>query len=749
MSRNLLLICEEEDILTGAAKRLKPMLGDCPTFVMTKLPQYLAQLELYCTQKNIHGILCSNEDWLKTYLKDEKATLANYAGSHYYHKFKDREVEIVFMNPLAHMNTVPYGKFLIERWVRKLVEPKTWFPTPGFKFNVLTAVNLGDCVAHMDSCLAAAIDIETKKEHLRIDMYSVTTINGTPEGGYELHTYVQLIRTPDDLLMMRKLMAHPCRKILQNGKYDASYLSRWWAPMQNYIFDTKVMMHAWYAELPKDLGFLQAFFVRTAAYWKDMAESDDLAVRMEYNGRDTWGTAAAFLAMMWEAPDFVLRNFTMKMPLIHASHYCEMLGIKQDMPTLEKAQREAKAEIEQKEKDFQVLLGVPGFNVGSHVQKKQLMTVLGCGDLAQKSSDEKTLKKVAFRHPVNAFIVDKILEIMRLRKLESTYFQPKNVFEGRLLYALNPDGTDTGRNSSKGHHFWIGNQIQNVPSSAKASYVADDGFFMAECDKEQAESRYTGYISGDPNLIDAVENSPDFHSYNAASFFGYKFEQIYDVKAGKVLMKPLRTLSKRVNHGANYNMKENTLVDTMGEEAVWEAKRLLNLTQCQTAPQVAGYLLGRFAATYPVVRYDYQDWIKTTVAQTKMLVGATGWTRICFSDPRTSHPALNAYIAHNPQSLSAMLLDEYFLDVFYNIAMHEEHRHNFRLYAQIHDSIFFQYREGHEYLCDEVAARSTRKVKVTDIKGVTREFSVPVALKIGKKDANGNLVRARRWSETE
>jgi hypothetical protein len=41
-------------------------------------------------------------------------------------------------------------------------------------------------------------------------------------------------------------------------------------------------------------------------------------------------------------------------------------------------------------------------------------------------------------------------------------------------------------------------------------------------------------------------------------------------------------------------------------------------------------------------------------------------------------------------------------------------------------------------------------VTVRDVSGVDRTFTVPAALKLGKKDkATGEFVRAKYWSETE
>lgn len=754
---NLLFIAEEHDAdirdgLGHALNTIKPFLGDKHTRLMVKSPEYMVQLEQYCDTKDISGIISSNQKFLRTFLpktvEDKVCKLSNFAGSHFYHKFKSgREIEIVFSNPLEQLWTVSYGKYMIQKWISKLVTPKDWFPTPAFSWEVLTPGNLREVIRLMDRAFLVALDTETKKDPIRLDMFSVSIVLDEPDGRYSIRSFAAQIRTLEDVYMLRQIFGHPVRKVLQNGKYDAAYSSRYGAPLVNWLYDTKLLQYCWLAELPKDLAFLQALYVRTASYWKHLSESGDISVRMEYAARDTWATACACLSMIWQMPDFVYTNYEKKMPAMPPSHFCEMLGVRRDMDILQQEHDGEEKKIKEMTAHLEKCLGKPGFNTNSPVQVKQLMHVLGNVDL--QSSNEKDMQKAMFRHPYNKYLLQQIIDIRGARKLHSTYFVPEKCFEGRVLYSLNPDGTDTGRNASSEHMFWCGLQIQNVPGSAKGSFIADDDFYIAECDLEQAESRGTGYFVGDENLIAAVESGKDFHSLNASAFFGYPYEEIFDIVKGKPRMKELRTLSKRVNHGANYYMMENTLIDTMGLEAIWEAKRLMNLP-FSTPREIAHYLLEDcFGKTYPTVRYDYPKWVKEFVPQNGMLVGPQGWTRICFGDPRKNKLVLNALIAHNPQSLNAMSVDESFIEVFQTIQLHPDHRHNFRLLAQIHDSILFQYRKGHEYLCEMVRKIMEREITCTDISGKTRTFLVPAALKMGKLDSEGKLIRATSWSTTE
>jgi DNA polymerase I-like protein with 3'-5' exonuclease and polymerase domains len=500
-------------------------------------------------------------------------------------------------------------------------------------------------------------------------------------------------------------------------------------------------MHSWYAELPKDLASLNSFFVRESMYWKDLAQTNDLETYYLYNAKDTHATALVLLAWIKEAPQWAKNNYLMEFPVQYPCIQAELTGIKRDNAALQQQRTISLARIESKYHELRKSISSPNFNSNSPVQVKNLLKVLGCEDLP--STDENNLKKAIFRHPLNARILSLILDIRGDRKLVSTYLRtdeditktsPKGAKElnGRILYALNPHGTDTGRLASREHHFWCGLQIQNIPrgKEVKCTIVSDTGFLFGESDLEQAESRDTAYITGDKNLIIAVSSGRDFHATNASSFFGVAYEKIYDDATKKTLDKKLRDLAKRVNHGANYNMGWMVLIDTMGLDKITEAQRLLNLPKGWTYREVAEYLLARFGSTYPGVRDDYPIWIKRTIAMTHMLVGATGWTRYCFSDPTKSKPALNAYIAHNPQSLNAMILNKAWLSVFQKVAL--PNPYDFKLCAQIHDSILFQYRIGHEHLAHQVKELMEIPVNIKDIKGKEHTFTVPAALKLGK-----------------
>lgn len=747
------------------------MFGGVTTYVCLEPITLLSHLEMYCEAKKITKVVSTNLSILSRLVGAErKVSLSNYAGS----VFSLKSIEIVFIDPLAQLQSVPYGRFLTARYISKVISPENWSEPTRFSFSVLDAPSKLESAYHeLSSAFAIAIDIETYRHNLAIRCVGYTGIFIRANGVLETSSYVVPLDSEYNLEYVRKINTLRSGKIFQNGKYDNSYLLRYNSMPTDWLWDTAHLMHCTYSELPKDLAFINAFYLRKVVYWKDLAETTDLYEYYKYNALDTWATANVWIQQMLSIPDYARHNYLLEFPLVYPCLLAEMTGVERDTEKLEKIRGEIDFQEKEELGSLRKCIGAPAFNPGSPVQVKSLLKVLGCGDLT--SSDEKNLNAASYRHPLNGRILSKILTIRGLRKLATTYLRipsdadPKSgdggakEYKGRILYALNPHGTDTGRLASREHHFWCGLQIQNIPRGAevKSTIRASNGFFLGECDLEQAESRDTANISGDASLIAAVSGTRDFHSINASSFFGVPYESIYDDSSGKTKDKKLRDLAKRVNHGANYNMGAMVLVETMGLDKIWEARRLLKLSVSEPKA-IAAHLLAQFHKTYPSIAGKYYVSVINEIGLSSKLVSRAyhhkeddlsdreirahidrgDWTRYCFGKPEKNKSHLNAYVAHCPQSLNARTLNEAFLEMFYKIAL--PNPDTFRLHAQIHDSILFSYKNGYQSHAEAVRKCMEIPVTVRDVSGTYRTFTVPAALKLGSP---GNP--ATYWSETE
>ncbi len=790
---------------------LKGMFNGLSTYLITEPLDYLTLLEAYCAKRQITRIVSTNTTILSKLLErignvKSNPSLADYQGSLFSFGPGD-SIEIVFISPLRQLFTVSYGKFIGARFISKVTSPSEWRESTAFSFTVLTASNIEAFYHEAQTALAIAVDIETLRNPLSIRCIGYTSVLPGPAGSIRTVSGVLPVDSLWAVAWMRKLNDLPPAKILQNGKYDCTYLLRYNAPLRNYLWDTAHQFHSYYSELPKDLAFLNAFFLRKVVYWKDLAETNDLYEYYKYNALDTWATANVWIGWMLEAPGWAKRNYTLEFPLVFPCLLAEMTGLKRDAHAHTKARAEVDTQESAMLASLRKSISAPGFNPASPPQVKNLLKVLGCSDI--ESSNEKDLAKASYRHPLIGRILTNVLDIRGLRKLRGTYLRTDDdakqtgihageggakEFRERWLYALNPHGTDTGRLASKGHAFWCGESIQTMPRGPeiKQTLCADNGFYLGECDLEQAESRDTAHIAGDSALISAVSGTSDFHSVNASAFFGVPYADIYDDVIGKTKNKKLRDVAKRVNHGANYNMGPAVLVDTMGLKEIWAAKDLLKLP-FNDPLEIAEYLLSVFHRTYPQLRGQiairsaavlvklglkqstnkyfapgtYYSHVAEQITVSRKLVSRAyhhtpynlanyeatdyindgDWTRYCFGDPVKNKSDLNSYVAHGPQSLNARTLNEAFMRVFYDVAL--PNPTTFRLHAQIHDSILFSYAEGFESHAEAVKSCMEIPVTVRDVSGTYRTFTVPAALKLGKTQADGSFKRAKFWHETE
>ena len=698
----------------------------------------LAEVAMICKQNKYRHVITTQSGLIPKLCNtasEKEQTVENYAGSYIYNAKYD--LWFLIVPNLKQTITLSYGQFLLERYVSKITEPSKWMKPDKFSWSLVEGEKYEQLFSELQdpNTLLAAVDIETRKEPLSISSISYTIVTR------QLATRTYVVPLPFGLEVeeyeyrftwIAKFNASIAPKLLQNGKYDIAYLNRFGCPLVNYFFDTAVAHHSWYCELKKDLGRLAAFYIHESLFWKNEGDTGNAMDLYEYNARDTWYTAWAFLAWLQEAPRWARENYKQQFPVIAPAVLAEATGMAVDFPMFEKIKTKQEAIRDEARASLGINLATPHFNPASPKQVKTLLHIIGCKDI--KSTEEKDLKKAAFRHPYNTWLIDKIFEYRKAAKLVSTYLVEDKLFFGRLLTSLTPYGTKTGRLASESHAFWCGQNMQNIPRQGgiKAFLKADEGFLIGEADYAQAESRDTGYITGDTKLIAAVDGDNDFHSFNASAFFGIPYEEICINNpdgSHTILDKEIRQLSKPVNHGKNYNMGDSVLVDTMGLANIFKAAARLGLPKHYAALQIAAYLGKCFETTYKVVAKIYPAWIIKQVNSAHVLVGATGWTRYCFGNPAKNKRDLNAYIAHPPQSLNAMTLNKAFVKVFYNVWWHNYQ--NFKLVAQIHDSILFQYREDYEYLAQEVKQCMEFEVPVTDIGGVTRNLLVPVDLSLG------------------
>jgi hypothetical protein len=627
-------------------------------------------------------------------------------------------VKVIITRGFMQINTTPTGKAIFRRHVYKNLYPA--FKVPDLTYEVIKG-NEVEKMKKMEERLSTAsliaVDVETLQKpvnervlaayehegrlHELQGIYATmkkksgkATFLGAPimevvgytglwniDGKLVSHSYVLYTDTMSAINCMRRVNMNGAEKIMQNGGYDCTYFARYNAPLNNYLWDTFHLMHSWYAELPRTLDFIAGYFLPNYQYWKDLASSDPDF----YNAMDTHATLWAFVAIIMEIPQWARDNYVIEFRKLFPNLTMGLEGLKVEQETQKKLHDTYTARKNAALERLETLIA-KGFNPNSPKQVLSVMNALSKPRVF-KSSDDKNLEKWKSVNPICAVIGDLLQEYREVSKALSTFIDARQ-YCGRLLYELNAGGTVSGRSASKASNLWTGTQIQNQDNKLRDMYVADEGYVIANCDGSQAESRTTAYISEDENLMHTVETAPDFHTRNASLFFGIPEEQIE---------KPIRTLSKRVNHGSNYNMSEFMLLETMGHENVMEAKRLLKMPDHFKALDVCAALLRTFIKTYPDIKGKYYDevidWIQTNSRLTIPTDDSRfKWTRFCFGKPsrhRKDKKHLNEYVSHLPQSLSVMMVDDALFEFWYE---YQIKRGLVRLKAQVHDEIVYQVR---------------------------------------------------------
>lgn len=624
----------------------------------------------------------------------EKASLSQWAGS----MLELDGIPAIVINSLEHFVTVPHYPYATGRYLDKLLSPEKFQEIPEISWETAKLENYEAIEALFAKAEIIAFDIETFS--MNIDMVGFTGLFKHNNGKYFSHSIVIPWEDYADYRLTKAILENPVRKVAQNGGYDITYLLRFGIKTCNYIFDTMALMHSWMVELPKDLAFLTSLFIRNFKYWKFESNSTNRTDQYFYNAKDTHTTLWVLLAMLEEMPEWAFDNYVLKFKETFAAVHCGLRGFKDDAES-RKALVEKK-ELE-REENLRWLQNVvhPDFNPNS---SDQVMALLKAMRAKISDSRESTLVKVADASPLLAVIIDKILDCRGATKLISTYYNYP-ILEGRVLFSLNPFGTDSGRFSSQPHHFskteintkgnytykHYGVAIQTVPFAAKVPLLPDDGWLLGEIDYSQSESRTTGYITKEEKLIDAVENSPDFHCANASLFFGIPFEELYDAENHKKLNVPIRDLAKRTNHGFNYGMGDWKLVETMGAKNLRIAQTLLGLPKGWKPVQVANYLLSSVDKTYPKIHGEYQESLINEIKTTGMMklpCEEFPWTRITFTNPDIKHH-LNSALSFKPQSLSGLKCNDSYYKIWKKYDLIER---RIKVVTPVHDSIVFQHR---------------------------------------------------------
>lgn len=725
------------------------------TAASTSVGMTIGELLAKAKVASCDAILLINNETLRNCVPGDKPSLDAWRGSRL-----SFSIPTIVTNSLGHINTVPHGEWLLNKDLAKLLQ--TVRPVEHFsQILLLDSTMFPAALRILRSSIAISYDIETitlneDEEALKggdtlISCASWTAIlpdlslvtYTLPLIDFGIDHWIEDNDYKNALCFLQEANGLRAAKIMHNGYYDCMHSIRYHAPPNNYTLDTMGFAHSEFSELPKTLDFVASYTLHDYVYWK--AESDaaskskDIKKYWAYNGKDTWYTARILLEQLRSIPLYAKNNYARQFKLVYPALYCGFEGFLIDQSVRTTLRENSQVVLENSDKILKIMMADPNFNPGSWQQvEKYIYQVFGAKKpklgKSKSCTDEKNLAAVALQHPLLALITDKILAYRGAQKAIGTYYDFLQI-NGRLLFSLDPFGTDTGRMASRASSMWVGTQIQNIPHYAKDMLVADPGYELIEPDMSQAEARCTAYCSQETSLIAALENKErDFYRTLGTLFFKMPYETVTDFFRNKVL--------KKVVHGTNYMMGAKTFIENITVSVLHTAAGVMNIKlvpiprknhpEEKTILGFANELLEAYHVPFPRVRMWYKE-IFNEVATTGKLTGPTGHTRVFFGDIRKNHAMLRGAVAHQPQNLSVSILNEGYWKVYKELVIPS--KGEFRLKAQVHDSMPAQYLiSKRDYYVPRMLALMDNPVTIHG-----RTLRVPVDCKIGS--SWGNMVK--------
>jgi DNA polymerase I-like protein with 3'-5' exonuclease and polymerase domains len=658
--------------------------------IATELPLTPSELVMKAKGAKCDAILICNNDTLQQCVPGKKPTLDLYRGS-----VLNFSVPAVVCNSLSHTQTVDYGSWLLCKDLDKLATLSTYGRHKYDGVILETYQDRQQALSFLKDCVFIAYDIETNtvredEEAFKAGETFITCASwtGCTSDGI-LRTFilplVDFLEThytndsdyADAISFLRTVNALPIPKVMHNGIYDSLHSITYHAEPVQYIFDTMAMAHAQYSSLPKTLDFVASITLPDYMQWKTEAASasknKDILAYWHYNGKDTWHTARIFLYYLTHLPPYARKNYAIQFPLVYPSMYGAFEGISIDQQKRVELRSKAQDIVDNELAKLRVMFADEEFKPSSPKQVQHYVyDIFGAADprigqrkdaktgkrtRMERGTDEKNLRAIGQQHPLLLRITDSILNYRENAKAISTYFDYLQL-NGRLLWSLNPFGTDTGRMSCSSSSFWCGTQVQNIPPYAKNILVADEGYTLIEFDNSQSEARCTAYLAQETALIAALEDKEkDFYTSLGTLFFSIPYEEVTKDFRNKIL--------KRIVHGTNYMMGAGTFIENAGTQNLITGAAPLNikitLGKIPKAGEVtlkgfATQLLESYHRPFPRVRVWYKE-VYTEIQTTRMLRSPLGWTRYFFGDITKDHNLLRSAVAHAPQNLSVQILN--------------------------------------------------------------------------------------------
>lgn len=276
-------------------------------------------------------------------------------------------------------------------------------------------------------------------------------------------------------------------------------------------------------------------------------------------------------------------------------------------------------------------------------------------------------------------IIRTILAIRDIGK-QLSVLQTEVDYDGRMRTSYNIAGTETGRWSSSSSSTGTGTNLQNIAPKLRNIFIADPGWKLCGIDLEQAESREVGWLCGvlfdDWTYLDACY-AGDLHTL-VCKYAWPELKWTGDKKEDRAIADSVfyreysyRDMAKKLGHGSNYR----GLPPTMARHAKIETYIAENFQR------------NYFKAFQGIPKYH--RWVAEQLQVSQKVTTVFGRTRHFFGRPNDD-TTLREAIAYAPQSATGDRLNLALWRIWHTLG------DSIRLTAQVHDAVYFQYKEEDE-----------------------------------------------------
>lgn len=334
--------------------------------------------------------------------------------------------------------------------------------------------------------------------------------------------------------------------------FEALNIEWSWHKWNGQVYDTMLLQHLRFPDLPHDLEFVGSMFSSKPA-WKSDKKDFEL-----YCARDVDVTLQAFrqLKPMIEAEGMMnLYKYT-QVPLAKICKGMNILGVKIDPERIKDVREKLKEECIKEERSLPEQLrthsitvrkrreapagtlgksGKPVKFVYDEIQEEEspwasskqvgeyLYTTLGLPPVHDLKTNKITTGKMAIAKLYNRTKNPAIKAIGVLRKKASilNLFAKEEMLNAKTVHShFNVHGTNSGRLSSSDPN------LQNVTEAARCLYVPrHPGWSLIDVDYSGIENRLTAYFANDNERLNRFLSIPDYseHKHAASVFFGIPY----------------------------------------------------------------------------------------------------------------------------------------------------------------------------------------------------------------------------------